>query len=428
MSARLLEIGSRKLAAVTLSGLIVLGTCSTPTVAQFGVREVPPAVQFFRFKAKYIVKATGEVVQFDLVRPCRALYGVDILSGESVGLGPGKYDPNSYFFNNESFPKITSDHHAIMVRVPLACDGQTTADGSVPDDLLPFATWFDDADNFAYGWMYATEDAYKSPLATISFEGASIERANRDDFIAWQKHAGDHFKPSKIVASPLGLTYQERVDKHIPIHCRGVRRIPFAPEVREMARAVWPTDHPRYWSPPPAYSQSTGSQPQSKETMAANTFISATRGQDRPNHPIDGVDPGVFSWGADLGERLFGVPTRKSGDYFLKSARPPVFYPQTDMPTAKPYKTPSYFAARDLFLQIDPNPELYGFLACYDFGSYADPVFKALFGDYRNHRVFWRIGDDTVAGQPPTFSPFSDTSGSFIERDEFIFTPAVDPL
>jgi hypothetical protein len=36
--------------------------------------------------------------------------------------------------------------------------------------------------------------------------------------------------------------------KYIPPTCEGVRRVPLAPEVREMARAVWPADHPRFWT------------------------------------------------------------------------------------------------------------------------------------------------------------------------------------
>jgi hypothetical protein len=69
------------------------------------------------------------------------------------------------------------------------------------------------------------------------------------DFTDWQKHAGDNFRPSKIVESPFGFTFKERLQKNIPILCYGVRRIQLPPEVREMARAAWPTDHPRFWAP-----------------------------------------------------------------------------------------------------------------------------------------------------------------------------------
>jgi hypothetical protein len=224
--------------AVTLVVGVVAMLASTSFVrAQFGLREVPPKADFFRFKAKYTVKATGEVIQFDLVRPCQAVYARD-MNGESIGLGPGKFDPNSYFYNAHSFPKVTADHHAIMVSIPMACDGQAIA-----EDLLPFMAWFEDADDFSFGWMYASEDAYKSTFAKVDFNGATIESADRNDFIAWQKRAGDDFRPSKVVESPFGFTYPERLKKYIPPTCEGVRRVPLAPEVREMARAVWPADH-----------------------------------------------------------------------------------------------------------------------------------------------------------------------------------------
>jgi hypothetical protein len=55
--------------------------------AQFGLREVPPKNEFFRFKAKYTVEATSEVIPFDLVRPCHAVYARDWL-GQSIDIGP----------------------------------------------------------------------------------------------------------------------------------------------------------------------------------------------------------------------------------------------------------------------------------------------------------------------------------------------------
>jgi hypothetical protein len=153
--------------------------------AQFGLREVPPKTEFFRFKAKYTVKATGEVIQFDLVRPCRALYARDWL-GSSIGVGPGNFDPASYFGNVGIFPKVTADNHLIIIHIPFKCEGGTTANGGWPPDMLPWTTWFDDADNLTFGWMYASEDAYKSPLATITFDGASIETADKNDFLDWR--------------------------------------------------------------------------------------------------------------------------------------------------------------------------------------------------------------------------------------------------
>lgn len=116
--------------------------------AQLSVRPVQPKSDYFRFKAKYTVIATGEVVQFDLVRPCFVVSGRDA-TGDSIGLMPNK--PSGYFNGVAKFPKVTSDHHAIVVGIPRGCDGETTANGKVPKSLLPFTTWFENADDLSYG-------------------------------------------------------------------------------------------------------------------------------------------------------------------------------------------------------------------------------------------------------------------------------------
>jgi hypothetical protein len=56
----------------------------SPAAAQSAVREGPPENQFFCFKATYVVKATGEVVRFDLVRACLAQYAKDVFGTPSA--------------------------------------------------------------------------------------------------------------------------------------------------------------------------------------------------------------------------------------------------------------------------------------------------------------------------------------------------------
>lgn len=152
--------------------------------AQLAVTPIPPKVDYFRFKARYVVLATNEIVAFDLVRPCFPVSGRDITGG-IVGLNP--YRPGGYFNGVQVFPKVTNDRHAIVVRVPYACEGQTTANGKVPKDLLPYTSWFENADDFTYGWLYASEDAYARPPRQIPLRvqfarcgrpGPSVRRAS----------------------------------------------------------------------------------------------------------------------------------------------------------------------------------------------------------------------------------------------------------
>jgi hypothetical protein len=382
--------------------------------AQFGLREVPPKNEFFRFKAQYTVKATGEVLKWNLVRPCRALFARD-MNGDSVGLGPGKYDANSYFFNMQFFTKVTADHHAIVVHYPLACDGQTTANGKIPPDLLPFTTWFDDADTMTFGWMYATEDAYKSPLATISFDGATVEAATRDDFLDWQKNAAVGFRPSKIVQSPLGFTWHERIHNGLPISCSGIRRTPLPPEVREMARAAWPSGHPRYWTLDGAKADG--------KTDQANQLFSAASGRDQDKHPIDGIPVGAFWWGTDIGRQPQSIPTR--AQYVKGELLPPVFMPEIAHPYMKPYRTAEELAPIDLYVDIDTDPRRHGFLACFSAGNNSDPDLRGLVGNLDLKVIHWRIGGEPVFGQYKENNRAASIPGRFFERDEFAYSPCV---
>jgi hypothetical protein len=413
-------LGIRKRrAGVWLAMALVFGVVATLVStsfvrAQFGLREVPPKNEFFRFKAKYTVKATGEVIQFDLVRPCRAVYATD-LTGDSIGLGPGKFDPASYFGNVGIFPKVTADHHLIIAHIPFKCEGGTTANGGWPPDMLPWTTWFDDADNLTFGWMYATEDAYKSSLATITFDGASIEAADKNDFIEWQKHAGDHFRPSKMVVHPFGFTFNDRVHKDIPSLCFGVRRITLPEEIRALARAAWPSSHPRYWTLDAAIADG-------KAKEAADLKYEVM-GMGSRKHLFDGHPKDAYIWGTDVADFPQTIPTRagKSGGW------PPVFYPIVAYPYGKPFLTPERLASNELYFDVDPSPDRYGFLGCYMHGSYGDPIVRDV-TDMDSRTIVWRIGGERVFGQPHENPRAPGGPHVFFERDEFWFTGAHDGL
>ena len=409
----------RRTASAFVSGaiFIVVLALMTPSkaLAQLGLREVPPKSDFFRFKAKYTVKATGEVIQFDLVRPCRALYATD-MNGSSISIGPGKFDPASYFGNVGIFPKVTADNHLIIIHIPFKCDGGTTANGGWPADMLPWTTWFDDADNLTFGWMYATEDAYKSPLATITFDGASIEAADKNDFLEWQKHAGDNFRPSKMVVHPFGFTFNDRVHKDIPSSCFGVRRLGLPEDIKELARAAWPASHPRYWTIDASIAEG--------KSEAAEKLKNAVWGPGSLSRVFDGFPKGAFLWGTDVADFPQTIPTRGHPN----GLQPPVFYPVVGDPYGKPFLTPERLASNELFFDVDPSPDRHGFLGCYMYGSYGEPFYRDLVGDMDSRVIVWRIGGERVFGQPRE-NPRGPAGPSLIfERDEFWFNHARDGL
>src|SRR3954463_1836309 len=106
--------GLARRAACALLVAASVSLVANQAAAQFAVREAPLENHFFRSKAEYLVKASGEVVRFDLVRPCLTQYAKDVF-GDSVGLGPlgtGKFEPGSYFGPVNRFPKVTQEGRA----------------------------------------------------------------------------------------------------------------------------------------------------------------------------------------------------------------------------------------------------------------------------------------------------------------------------
>jgi hypothetical protein len=376
----------------------VLALAPTWATAQLGVRPTQPKADYFRFKAKYTVIATGEAVQFDLVRPCFAVSGRDS-AGDSVGLTPHK--PGGYFNGVEIFPKVTSDHHAIIVRIPRACGGGTTANGGVPKDLMPFATWFDDADDLRYGWQYASEDAYKSPLAKIRFDGASVEPAGLLDFWSWKRHASDGFRSSKKVLHPYGLSFEQlNTPREIAGACHGVRRLTLPDEIRELARAAWPDGKPRFWMVPLQAENRTPAQDALYRAIWTN--------ESQHHHFNDGNTLQSLGWGT--GFPAPSVPTRTHGAMVLTWLRPPDFFPRVSDPFGFPFLTPEQLASKTIYIDTDVRPDMRGFLTCYVDGS---PL-----ADIKSRLVQWRLDGETVAGQSPGLRGPPNT---VFERDEFAY-------
>lgn len=410
------------------SGAIILAP--SIAVAQHLIGNASSTRDFLRFKAKYTVKATGEVIQFDLVRPCRTIYAKDF-ANDSMWLPPGPVAPSDYFTDIKFFPKVTEDHHAIVVHIPQICRpvyvdknndyridltvGErsrevmpSTSNGLVPKDLLPYATWFENADDLRFGWQYASPDAYASPLAKIRFEGASIEDATAEEFQQWKKNAAQGFRPSKIIAHPYGFSYaqvQNRVLDNdgipvIPTGCWGVRRLRLLDDVRELAKRVWPADHPRFWTIDAV----------APEHQADAKLLFRRVFGDLSFHTVfeDGLQRGRYGGGESS-------PTETSGTVYEPANKPPTEFPA-------PYN-PLLFEsvqASDLHTDVDMRPEMRGFLACYS-PNYTNTISNSVFW---SKTVSRRIDGYPLAGDDLLRYPknWLNPPDRFFERDEFMFT------
>lgn len=400
MRSRMLRAGVWLAVASAVSVAVVLSLPS-PVQAQFGLREVPPKTDFFRFKAKYIVKATGEVIQFDLVWPCFAVEARD-RSGESIGIFLKR--PGGYFNGVERFPKVTSDGHVLAVNIVSGCNGRTTANGGVPADLTPFVTWYDDPNDMTTGWKYATEDAYRSPAATIEFKGASIESASRADFEAWKKEAVNGFRPLGLVRSPYGFDFWQLHDDSVAVACFGVRKLPLPPSVREAAAAAWPDSRPQFWTEDAAVAE----KPEAAEKLH-DAFFRARR----DGVPFGATNYDSYAIAPDAGAD--SVATESNGAVGKPKLKPAVVFPQTYWPLSPPNLEKSAATHGTIYQEVDISEQRQGMLGCT-----THPLDQALaqkFPDFRKRQFAFRLGAVEPLDTRPVNPSDPNRHRRFFERD-----------
>ncbi|GAB9109791.1 hypothetical protein [Bradyrhizobium diazoefficiens] len=374
-------------AVATLAG-------SAPASAQFFTREVPPKLEFFRVKAKYTVKESGETVAFDFVRPCRAVYGRDF-NGDTFSLGPGKIDPSDFFgYFVGDFPKVTRDGHAVVIKIPDVCSGKSVRNDGAAVDFVPATRWYDNADDLSYGIMYAAEEAYQSPWAKIIFDGASVQSATASDFKDWQQHAADDFRSSRAVQHPFGFSNSDIMGgKLIATACFGVARLELPPELKDLAVRARPSSDTRFWTL--QASKDAGGD----HAEAANQLL------EEFSHPKNRT----HLFGGRLLNRyrpIYGnssVPTEDRGSIDDRSARTGELHPVYHEAFALSTFAADRQAARPLYTDIDLRPESRGFLLCATTIPFAD-LKKAAEG---LSWAGWFAAQTPIAGSPhiPTDTP-----------------------
>lgn len=230
------------------------------------------------YRVKVGLSHKGEPIDFDVVVGCGARVSSDGYSGGSVDI-LGWY-PFVY-------AKAIPGGHAVLLRTSVdgisdlrsggPCRGATSTDGrgdyrqphapGVAADWLPILVWYDRADNLSHGFAYVTQDAYEVPDAQMEFHGATIEHATRADFLLFLATAPENLVP-RYLADDLCCTIPGRYKTASDVppevvrdprlawrlvdrpYCSGVERIRLSEAQRTKVRALWPADHPRYWSVP----------------------------------------------------------------------------------------------------------------------------------------------------------------------------------
>jgi len=196
---------------------------------------------FYRFKADFEVKATGEKVAFDYVAACN----VRLTRWRDGGLS------DDTTLSPRAMVQATRDGHAVMLQTVNGCHGLTSENGDVPPDLLPLAVWFEDISDLSAGLGYASEDAYENPITKLAFHGARIDHATRDEWEEWRKKSSEQYVQQGVLPGPWGYDFPNAdppgLGQYVRV-CDGYRRLKLPDDFRAKLHELWPEGHPRYWT------------------------------------------------------------------------------------------------------------------------------------------------------------------------------------
>lgn len=237
---RRLSTNKRTLAGLAIAGALALGVWQVVAWrAAVALQARLEAVAYYRVKSSYIVKDTGEHVDFDYVAAC-AVLETRYRDGDRSVDTPFGVAPKTFIIR-------TAGGHAIQVATPRACDRQAET-GDIPPDLIPLTVFYDDATNLRFGWGYTSQDAYDNARAKISFEGAGVTAATYADWRAWRAKAA--VEPKRFGGFDLswGYSYERDIPMRVASSCSFYVRAPVHAEVRAAVTAEWEKrGRPEFW-------------------------------------------------------------------------------------------------------------------------------------------------------------------------------------
>lgn len=218
----------------------------------------PPSF-FYRMKADFILKDTGEPISFDYVVGCGGIVQSYSYTTPSVVY---QHSPTIMF-------QPVGDGHALGVVTISMCEdwkwetleyGPKAGDSRIPDNVRPLAIWIEDINDPSFGWGYKTDDAYDSPLAEIEFVKASLERTDEAAWRAWRQKAEADYEQAGVLPGPWGyselgpyLEYLTKIDAEqgyfgmVDPRCTAAAWVPVEETYIEEIFAAAPADVGRYW-------------------------------------------------------------------------------------------------------------------------------------------------------------------------------------
>jgi hypothetical protein len=362
---------------------------------------------FYRLVSRY--QYGSEAIDFDIVVGCAVRV-------TRYGDGEKSYDATR---DPVIFAKAASDGSAIAQIVSSACDGETTANGKVPDDFLPGAIWFERKDDFSFGIAYVTEDAFENPKSRLRFLGASIVEATRAEWEAFQPIAAQNLIDPKPFTWEDPSISEEEVRANLwdmekikqwrkRINCYLVSKFQFTdPAARAVVAEYWPANRPRFWTlPTEAYSQ------------LADRIKLHNRAKMYGRPMSDLYHYGYY--------RALGFASRAGGGLLHSYHKPydpvpPIIYPlRAD--DGVPWITPSLASASTIYRYVDvAGGANQGLAYCYSSFRLVDSISTTHVPDYRQRQFLTRIDEELIEGEADNTSLGPDRPSYFFENDEFFY-------
>lgn len=231
-------------------------------------RQVEDRGRYYRLKVDLHYRGTP--VHFDIV----VGIGTRITTYKDGGrsMGPVALAPFAYGLR-------MPDNKAVVVRLPELWKGETTANGGVTPDMIPFIAVFSDADRPVEGLGYGTEDAYDSPISELKFGKAEVLTATKEEWEAWRAtEAGKNIIKTEMLTWTLGVG-----GSHKPLapgkvyfggDCRAAIRHHLSDEAREIMTPFWREQGSEYWL-------------QTTEAGEAWAKVRSRGYKDLPKHPFE---------------------------------------------------------------------------------------------------------------------------------------------
>lgn len=245
------------LKASRAAALIAALSCSTFLSPTPLLAQVPPSQNegqkaargkadrstYYRVQASYLY--LGERVDFDIQVGCNVYVSVGLDRDRSMmtGLAPMAY----------GLPM--KDGGGLVIVPPKACGGETSENGKIPPNYIPYPITFEDYTKPFEGLGYQSTEAFDSPISKLKFIEAKVTTSTKEAFEAWRVT-----EASKNIIKPHMLTfklgdpfntkgdYNWRPGGYFPDTCFRVNRAEIPKEARPYVTSDWPSSKPKYWS------------------------------------------------------------------------------------------------------------------------------------------------------------------------------------